>query len=45
MNPEFALLVEFEVMTSSQRKINTEHLLGMGIDDYLGFIDKTLLFT
>jgi hypothetical protein len=45
MNPKLALLVEFEVMTGPQSKINTDHLLRMGIDNYLGFIDKTLLFT
>lgn len=44
MNPELALLVEFEVMTSPQRKIKTDYLFGMGIDHYLGFVDKALLF-
>ena len=44
MNPELALLVEFEVMTSPQRKIKTDYLFGMGIDHYLSFVDKALLF-
>ncbi len=44
MNPELALLVEFEVMTRPLSKIKTDYLFGMGVDDYLGFVDKALLF-